>query len=323
MKTGVYYFRAHMYTLVPDQVRQDLDWMAAAGAAVVAIGILEQDFTAARENIAFICNEAEKRRLEVWAVPSRWGNLVAGCPKVPSIFCATKTDSWAEDKHGRPCMGFLGPYASVHATATKELFQSLLENLFSYWPIKGVIWDEPKTLQMKDYSKYAVAEMGKNIENTTAQLKAQAGFFGQLNKTVHRIRPGSKTMAFVYSSLPDEVLDAMGSVDELDIFGCDGRPWAKADQGPGDSDPLTPATKLLLDHGPRFINAANRYQRQSMALIENHALPDSALPLMERRLPKIIKMGWDWLFYYYFPRSCPSPERNMAILSGHLKQSLL
>jgi hypothetical protein len=33
---------------VPGQVRQDLEWMADNGAAMVVIGILEQDFTAAR-----------------------------------------------------------------------------------------------------------------------------------------------------------------------------------------------------------------------------------------------------------------------------------
>jgi hypothetical protein len=56
-----------------------------------------------------------------------------------------------------------------------------------------------------------------------------------------------------------------------------------------------------------------------MALIENHAMPDSALQLMENRLPEIIAMGWDWLFYYYFPRSCKSPVRNMDIIARALK----
>lgn len=307
-----------MYTLVPDHVRCDLDWMAGAGASVVAIGILEQDFTAARENIDFVCQEAEKRGMEVWAVPSRWGNLVAGCPKVPSILSATLHDCWALNRDGKPCMGFLGPYASVHATQTQERFRQLLEQTLSFWPMQGIIWDEPKALRVCDFSAHACRALADKVDDVAAQLQAQAGFFGKLNRLIHSVRPEIKTLAFVYANLPDDVLRAMAAIDGLDIYGCDGRPWSFADRGPSDCDNTKPAEKLLIDHGGRFIAAARKHSRNSMALIENHALPASALPLMERRLPEIIAMGWDWLFYYYFPRSCQSPERNMDIIKRAL-----
>src|ERR1700710_1383630 len=70
---NAYYFRAHMYTIVPRQVREDLKWMAGIGTNVVSIAILEQDMTSAVENVTIICNEAEKLGMKVYAVPSRWG----------------------------------------------------------------------------------------------------------------------------------------------------------------------------------------------------------------------------------------------------------
>jgi hypothetical protein len=68
---NAYYFRGHMYTLVPRHVREDMKWMADVGTNIVSVAVLEQDFFAAVENIEIICNEAAKLGMEVWAVPSR------------------------------------------------------------------------------------------------------------------------------------------------------------------------------------------------------------------------------------------------------------
>jgi hypothetical protein len=67
---NAYYFRAHMYTMVPRQVREDLQWMADVGTNIVSIAVLEQDLFAAVENIEIICDEASKLGMDVWAVPS-------------------------------------------------------------------------------------------------------------------------------------------------------------------------------------------------------------------------------------------------------------
>jgi hypothetical protein len=83
---NAYYFRAHMYTLVPRHVQEDMKWMADIGTNVVSVAVLEQDLFAAVENIQIIVEEAKKAGMKVHAVPSRWGGLLAGAPKVPSLF---------------------------------------------------------------------------------------------------------------------------------------------------------------------------------------------------------------------------------------------
>ncbi len=89
-----------MYTLVPRHVREDLKWMADVGTNVVSVAVIEQDLFAAVENIEIICNEATKLGMDVWAVPSRWGGLVAGAPKVPSLFTIQNHDTWKLNKDG-------------------------------------------------------------------------------------------------------------------------------------------------------------------------------------------------------------------------------
>ena len=56
---AAYYLRAQMYTCVPRQIREDMEWMAAIGTNYVCVGVLEQDLFAAYENHALIATDAE------------------------------------------------------------------------------------------------------------------------------------------------------------------------------------------------------------------------------------------------------------------------
>jgi hypothetical protein len=112
---NAYYFRAHMYTLVPRQVREDMIWMADVGTDAVTIAVFEQDLYAARENIEVIHREAARVGLKLFAVPSRWGGQLAGAPKVPSMFTACHPETWVLNKDGTPYINpFCGPMSSVH-----------------------------------------------------------------------------------------------------------------------------------------------------------------------------------------------------------------
>lgn len=79
--TTAYYFRAHSYTMVPRHVREDMEWMADHGTDAIALGILEQDLNAAVENFQRIGTEANRVGMKVFATPSRWGSMVAACPR--------------------------------------------------------------------------------------------------------------------------------------------------------------------------------------------------------------------------------------------------
>src|ERR1035437_4743219 len=83
---NAFYYRAQMYTMVPHQIKEDMKWLADAGTNAITISVLEQDFEASFENIQFIIKEANKVGMDVFATPSRWGGIVAGSPKVPSVF---------------------------------------------------------------------------------------------------------------------------------------------------------------------------------------------------------------------------------------------
>ena len=98
-KIAAYYIGANVYTWVPRHVREDMQWMADKGTHYVCVSIFEQDLFASHENEALIVDEAERVGMQVPALPSRWGGLTAGAPKVPSLFSVLNPQTWIVNEH--------------------------------------------------------------------------------------------------------------------------------------------------------------------------------------------------------------------------------
>lgn len=311
---NAYYFRAHMYTMVPWQVREDMQWMADLGTDVVSVGVIEQDLFAAVENIAIVCEEAEKVGMQVFAVPSRWGGLFAGAPKVPSLFSVKNPQTWILEKSGKPEISRVsGVKSSVHYPETYDFFIESLDEMFRLWPIKGVIWDEPKSYGF-DYSPMAVNNLGPDAPEE-AHVKATVDFHSSLNQHIKENYPGIITNLFAPADLKDYELKLAAQTEHLDYFGCDGRPWYNKDGGK-----LESSGKVLLgkDAGERFLAAARQNNKKLLMLIENHNLATEDIPLMDKRLPEVMKHPVDHLIYYYYPRNVAQPEKAMQVIKKHV-----
>lgn len=317
MFLNAYYFRAHMYTCVPRHVREDMEWMAGAGTRAVTVGVLEQDLTAGVENLRLIADEARRVGLELWAVPSRWGSLVAGCPKVPSIFACRHLEAAIRDRQGNIPDYFLGPRASVHHPATFEFFVASLRRLLTIAPFAGLVWDEPKIIGVPDYSEAARRALaGRDLDDPLTHTRALADFFDRVGAAARALSPGLKLALFTFATRRDAHAEALAAIPHLDDFGCDGRPFGRADHGTGDSAD-EPADKLLADDGPWFVATARARGKRPLFLIENHALKARDIPAMDRRLPEILAMGAEHVIYYYYPRSLEDPDATMAVLRRH------
>lgn len=308
---NAYYFRAHMYTMVPRQVREDLSWMRDIGTDIVSVAILEQDLFAAVENIAIICNEATKLGMQVYAVPSRWGGLFAGAPKVPSLFSVQHPEGWILEKDGQPHHSTVsGVISSVHYPEVYEFCCQSLGKMFRLWDIKGVVWDEPKTY-IYDHSPLALKNLGLDA-TFEAHIQATVDFHGRINRYIKEKHPGKVTCLFNYANIDEAIVRLSAKTPFLDYFGADGRPWYPADEE-------EKRGKTLLVNGERHLAAARANDKKTLWLIENHNLKTKHVPLMERRLPEVLEKGVDHLIYYYYPRNLEDPDRNMNVLASSLK----
>lgn len=308
-----YYFRAHMYTMVPRQVREDLKWMADVGTNIVSVAILEQDLFAAVENVEIICNEAAKLGMEVWAVPSRWAGLVAGAPKVPSLFTIQNHETWKKNKDGSYASSEVsGRVSSIFHPATAAFMQDTAKKVFQTWDMKGLIWDEPKSLGT-DYHEMAIEKLGKNASKE-AYIDANVAFYSSINNDIKSAFPDHQIGMFVHANKDDMTVKKCATIENLDIYGCDGRPWRKEDGGQQEG-----RGKVLLGGvGQRFITAAKANGKKSLWLIENHNMADADIRILEKRLPEVIDSGMDHLIYYYYPRNLSSPKRIMNIIKRNI-----
>ncbi len=310
---NAYYLRAHMYTMVPRHVREDLKWMADIGTNVVSVAIIEQDLFAAVENVSIICNEAAKLNMKVYAVPSRWGGIVAGAPKVPSLFSVKNPQTWILKKDGTPMYNDIsGVISSVHYSETVDFFKSSVDKMFKAWDVKGVIWDEPKSF-LPDYSPKAIEVLGKDAP-WQSHIKAVINFFADVNKHIKDSRPDIVTNMFAYANSSDMIVSEGAKAPYLDAFGCDGRPWRNEDGGNQESK-----GKVLLGTGERFLKAAKDNGKKSLWLIENHNMRDADTVLMNKRFPELLTKDIDHLIYYYYPRNIENPDKNMNCIAEHLK----
>lgn len=230
MTLNAYYFRHHLYTLVPHtlvprHVRDDMAWMRDIGTDIVSLAILEQDLYAARHNVDIICSEAERAGMRVYAVPSRWGGLVAGAPKVPSFFAATHPETWILKPDGAPAFSQVsGPMCSVHHEATREFFRERLSVLLGQWPIAGIVWDEPKTPGLRDFSASALQKLGPDAP-LEAHTDAVASFFDEAGRHAREVSPQARLGMFLPCNAAPEILERCARLESLHDFGCNGRPW--------------------------------------------------------------------------------------------------
>jgi len=317
---SAYYFRAHMYTLVPKHVKEDMAWMADHGTDNICVPILEQDLFAAVENVEIIANEAAKRNMQLLMVPSRWAGLVAGAPKVPSTFAVHHPHTWMLHKDGKTMFNNVsGVTCSIFYPEVTEFFKSSVEKAIDLWDVKGVIWDEPKAYNKIDHSPKAIETVGKNAE-ASEYNQAFTDFWSNINQYLKGKYPELSIHLFVYAHMNNEIVQSASSIKDLDYFGCDGRPWGPNDEGENEGNGKDGLTKTLLGAGERFLSEAKKHNKKSLWLIENHNMRDQDVAIMEKQLPQVLKHNVNHLIYYYYPRNLQNPEKNMSTLAKHISK---
>lgn len=323
---AAYYFRAHMYTCVPRHIREDMEWMADKGTHYVCPAVLEQDLFAARENLEIVTAEAERVGMRVLAVPSRWGGLTAGAPKVPSLFSSLNPGTWMQLEDGSTGVNarVSGVVSSVHHPDTLAFFCETLAEMYRQHPSwAGMIIDEPKPYRA-DYSRMAKEALGEDAP-MAAHFRAASRFFTDVCAYAKESWPDKKTILFVQAHKKPEELQIASEVGSLDYFGADGRPWGREDDArmeATDEGHQEGKGKILLSGvGEQFIQLAKAEEgRRSFFLIENHNLQASMIDALDRNYPAVLSLPADMFCYYYYPRNVQEPERVMEIIGGHIKR---
>ena len=324
-KLAAYYIGANVYTCVPRHIREDMEWMADKGTHYVFTSVLEQDLFASYENLAMIIAEASRVGMQVLAVPSRWGGLVAGAPKVPSLFSVLNPQTWIVNERGSTKLmaQATGAISSVHSPETFQFFcDSLSEMYRQLTELAGFVADEPKCFVV-DRSKMAIAALGENAP-ATAHYAAAGDFFSRVFAFSKQKWPDKFTVMFQQAHLSADELAAGAAVQHLDFYGADGRPWTlqeDAELGKIKGNQEVGRGKVLLSgKGEAFIQSAHAVEgRKSFFLVENHNLKASMVQALERNYSSVLALRPDIFTYYYYPRNVEGTDRAMDIIGRKLK----
>ena len=311
---SAYYFGANLYTLVPRHLEYDLRWMKDHGTKNVCFGIREKELRGERDgkwNFRHMCNMAEKVGIDVFVVPSFWGNMFAGVVGTHSIFSWTHPELWMRDVEGKPVQTGFGPITSVHYPETFEFIYGTAKKMLQDYPVKGLIWDEPKMLHLCDYSEAAQKKMPPNLSESDIQawqMQQAASFFSKVMVELKKNYKEVEQWCFIEANQKWALKD-FASMDGLDVFGVDGKPYHHEDL-----KKKIRSNKPLIPNCIPFIEEAKKNNKETMILLENHALPLNAHEIWDKRMDQVVGLNPDHWIYYYYPRDLEDPEANMRMV---------
>ena len=312
---GAYYFGAGYFTLVPYNIRHDLDEMKSWGTDVVCIGITESDIKYNEGNIRFIIEEAHERGMQVFAVPSRMAGITAGQPIEPPLFGYHHPETAVLRKDGTPVVRRThGILSSFYHPEVKAYFIETTSEMLEKFALDGIIWDEPKSTwwEWQDYSELALKD---NPEGDYVKyLEDFADFFSDINAELKAQKPDLTIVHFDEACRDDSVVNISATIEHLDYYGTDGKPY-----------PLTKTEnitnrdkKVLPRYGERYLKAGRENGLKTMMLVENQRLSKEQVVKMDKTFPQILQMDVDFLIYYYYGFYDEAPEYKMEVIKKYL-----
>ena len=308
---AAYYFRAGMFTLVPDHIRESLDEMKSWGTDVICIATTEHDLNYNEDNVDFLCEETHKRGMKVYTVPSMLAGVTAGAPLTASSFGYFHPETSIKDKNGNVTIRRCGPLGSFYHPKVKDFFINKTSEMIQRWDVDGIIWDEPKWTYWQDFSEMATQNNPKN--DFRKYMQDYAVFYGEVNAALKAKHEGLTIVHFDEACRNDIVVEESAKIKNIDFYGVDGRPWPCRDASREGN------RKTIPDYGERYFTEARKNNVKTFALIENQRVSnDEEEHLMYETLPKIIEMPIDFLTYYYWGFHQPNNKKKMEAIKKNV-----
>ncbi len=252
MKINCLYFGKFGYTIVPKQIREDLKRIKSTGATSITLNILEQDYKAAFENIAFVIKEARQLGFKIYCMPDGWCALTENFSKFPSVFTVKNLDACIRNPKGDLFMNNLGPVADYTHPKTIAFFKKKLKECFKGFDFDGIFW-----------------HTSNDTHNATKQL------YTKLSSYIHAKCNGEKSVfGFVDNSQTPFSDISYSGIHRNDIAYIDHRNFSAAQ-----INELNSTISTIVNTTPKMICYFD--------YPPNVALPEEAMSLIKQQLSQI------------------------------------
>ncbi len=301
-RLSVYYFKGQDFCVDRRIYADDMKRLKDAAVDSICIAVHEGDL--AGSNLPAVCEAAQTQGLDILAVPSRVGGLVAGWHRAVGYLSASNPELWARNPDGT-AKNFFGPMISVHHPGSLEGFIEAVESMLEELPITGIIWDELKSLDIEDHSQAAIdACSGPAVGDV--QVRSTVDFFSKVNAALREKRPQLMISLFLYCFMEDALLELCSQVEGLDEFGCDGSCLRPEDNFPIEGGGTK---KLLPDNFLRFARSAQVNRRKKFVLVETQTHQAASVERTLDRLDELFSLDPEHVVYYDYPRNMEDAPR--------------
>ena len=299
------------WVCIPRHVREDFTEMKEMGFDTVCLSFSESEMTYALRTFEILVEIAHEVGLKVHVIPSRIAGRFAGAPLMPSIWLSKNPQYQLPDN-------YIVPVACVECEEVRQFIKEFMHFLLTNYDIDGIIWDEPKAVNMISRHPATIAKYGENPTEED-MIDGYLDFFNDIAGYCRELRPDVVQTLFCMPSLPESFTQKASKSPYIDYFGYDGN-LSKQRRF---KEEIQYRDKRLTKYWDRTLKEAGEAKVKTFALVETMHMPREEHEAFEKNFDDYLKnYKPDHLSVYYYAHNADAPEELNQIITKVMKKYL-
>lgn len=299
------------WTVIPHQLEESFKDLADTGFDAVCLSFSESEMRYSRRAFELQVDLAHKAGLKVFVVPSRLGGRFAGAPLMPSFWLAMHPDEAVPNNSG-------WPVACLESGEFVEWILEFMTTLLSDYELDGIIWDEPKAVELVSHHPATLAKYGQD-PTEKQMIEAFVEFMRNLTDHCESVRPGVSQTLFCQKFNPESFTMEAAKCPNLEYHGYDGN---LARQSFFHEEPEWHKYRVE-SVWDRTVEECKSAGKKTFALVENMLMPKAAIAEFEENFREYMKnYRPDHLSIYYYAHNNEDPEAVQELVRRSVKEYL-
>ena len=297
------------WTCIPRHVEEDFREMVEMGIDTVNLSFSENDMAYARRTFEILVELAHKAGLRVFVIPSRIAGRFAGAPLMVSTWLAQHWEYKVPEDYWLPV-------ACLECMEVRDWIKDFMRVLITDYEIDGIVWDEPKGVNLISHHPATIAKYG---DNPTKQdmVRGFCEFFSDLTAYCHALKPELVQTLFCQKTEPEYFTQIVSKTPYLDYFGYDGN-LSKQRVFKEEIREVKYRIESVWD---RTVAECAQAGKKTFALVESMHMPREELANFEKAFDNYLdNYHPDHLSVYYYAHNADDPEALNKIIKRIMKK---
>ena len=301
----------HNWVCIPRHIREDFAEMKDMGFDAVDLSFSESEERYALRTFEILIELAHEAGLKVNVIPSRIAGRFAGAPLMASNWLVKNTQYQVPNNY------YL-PVACVECDEVRDWVKQFMHFILTNFDIDGIIWDEPKAVDMISLHPATIAKYG---ENPTAEnmMDGYIDFFNDIAGYCRELRPDVEQTLFCMPADPEYFTSRISKSPYIDYFGYDGN----LSNQRRFKEEIHYRDKRIYHYWDRTLKETADACVKTFALVETMHMPREEHENFEKNFDDYLATHRpDHLSVYYYGHNADDPEALNEIVKRVMKKHL-